>query len=447
LIRRVLRQVWEELKARRPLPWVWVTSSVIVVVFAALLVFYREIRPYAGWGLLGIFVLGIVLALTASVEEKEKPNRAKVWGELGRSLLVAGLLAFAVWLVGELRHPVEERNALRIALGLQQKLPGVDLHGKDLDGFDLAGRNLEGADLEGAHLGEANLVGTNLTNADLTNADLVGADIKEAELGGADLSHADLQGVEATKADLHGARLLDADLSGADLSSANMRGSCLAEGSLVDASLPNAHLEGAALTDADLEGARFWFDLRQAYLDGIALEGAEHTLAATWPPGFTDRAQELTTLNPSRPPAVVTIPRDGVAFGQVLGVTDGDTVLLEKGKATLPVRMIGINAPELGTVDGRIARKQLLELLPKGSRVWFTYDHRHLDIYDRHLLYLFNRRGQLVNELMVQSGAVIAHTDPPRKEPARYLRYGKQLQAAELWARLHARGLWSECPP
>jgi uncharacterized protein YjbI with pentapeptide repeats len=415
----------------------------ITVAFALLLKVDRAVRPYAGWALLAIFVFGVFLMLAASVE---RGSPAKVGSELGRSLLVAGLLAFAVWFVGDLRRPIEERKALQVTLGLQQKMPGIDLHEEDLDDFNLAGRNLEGADLEGAHLGEANLIGTNLADANLANADLVGADIKEADLSGADLSHAELQDVEATKVDLHGARLLDVDLSGADLSGADLRRSCLAEGSLVDASLPDAHLEGAALTDADLKGARFWFDLRHAYLRGIALDGAEHTLAASWPPDFADRAQELTAPDHSSPPAVATAPR-GLRFGQVLGVPDGDTVLLETTDGHLPARMIGINAPELEADRGPTARKELLELLPKRSKVWFAHDVRRIDVYHRDLLYLFNRRGELVNELMLQRGAAIAQTDPPRKKGGRNIRYRKQLEAAESWARQHARGLWAKCPP
>jgi endonuclease YncB( thermonuclease family) len=431
-------------KTGGPLPWVWAIGSAIIVVFVALLVFDSAIRPFAGWALLGIFVLGIVLALAASVEQG---NRAKVWGELGRSLLVAGLLAFAVWLVGELRRPVEERNALQVTLGLQQEMPGVDLHGKDLDGFSLAGRNLEGADLEGAQLGEASLVRTNLTDANLANADLSGANIKKADLGGADLSHADLQGVEATKVDLHEARLLGADLSGAELSGADMRGSCLADGSLVDASLPDAHLEGAALTGADLEGARFWFDLRRAYLEEIGLDGAEHTLKARWPPGFADRAHELTALDDSRPPPVATVPRDNLASGRVLAVPDGDTVLLGTPDGALAVRLIGIDAPELGAVGGGTARETLRGLLPQDSRVSFAHDDRREDEFHRDLLYLFNPDGELVNQLMVQRGAVVAHPDPPSEKGARNVRYAEQLEAAESWARQHALGLWATCPP
>jgi endonuclease YncB( thermonuclease family) len=448
LIKRGLRQIWEELKTRRPLPWVWATGSVIVVVFVALLVFDSETRPYAGWGLLGIFVLGIVLALAASVEEKGKPNRAKVWGELGRSLLVAGLLAFAVWLVGELRHPVEERNALRITLGLQQELPGVDLHGKDLDGFNLAGRNLKGANLEGAGLSQAVLVGTNLTEANLAGADLSGANLKKANLVRADLSRADLRGAEASSAYLREARMVDADLSGAKLSGAKMQGVCLAGGSLTNASLPDAHLEGAALTDADLEGAQFWFDLRPAYLEDIGLDGAENAQEAQWPPDFAERARELTAPGYADSPPIVSAPHSGVASGHVATVLDGDTVLLDipHPHRQLPVRLSGIDAPELGGTGGVAARDTLRRLIPPDSQVSFAYDKDPADRFGRRLLYLFAPDGKLVNQLLVQRGAVVSRFDP-NENGVRNVRYSEQLEEAETWARQHALGLWAKCPP
>jgi uncharacterized protein YjbI with pentapeptide repeats/endonuclease YncB( thermonuclease family) len=425
---------------------VWAITLAIAAVFVALLLLNRAIRPYAGWSLLGIFVLGIVLALAASVEQEDRANRAKVWGELGRSLLVAGLLAFAVWLVGELRHPVEEQNALRVTLGLQQELRGVDLHGKDLSDFILAGKNLSGADLEGVQLGGATLAGATLTNANLTNADLSGADIKEADFEGADLSGADLHDVEAVKTNLHEARMVDVNLSGAELSGAEMQGVCLAGGSLVDASLPDVHLEEAALTDVDLEGAQFWFDLRPAYLEGIALDGAENAQKARWPPAFAEQARELTAPGDEGSPPIVRAPHDGSAFARVLEVLDGDTVLLATASGQLPVRLSSIEAPDLDETGGVAARETLRRLLPHDSQVAFTYDQDRADKFGRQLLYLFNRDGEFVNQLLVQRGAVVSRSDPS-ENGVRNLRYAGQLEAAESWARHHALGLWAECPP
>jgi micrococcal nuclease len=122
-------------------------------------------------------------------------------------------------------------------------------------------------------------------------------------------------------------------------------------------------------------------------------------------------------------------------------------VLLSAPDGNLAVRMIGIDAPELGAAGGGAARKTLRRILPHDSPVSFAYDERPSDKFGRQLLYLFNRDGELVNQLMVQSGAVVANPDPPRKHGARNVRYAPQLEAAESWARQHALGLWATCPP
>jgi len=288
----------------------WAIGLVLVIAFGLLLLVDTAVRPFAGLALLGLFFLGLILVLAASLETGD---RAKSWSELGRSLLVAGLLAFAVWFVGELRRPAEERNALRVTLGLQREMPGIDLHGKDLSGFNFAGKNLEGADLEGAKLSKATLVGANLSGANLADADLSDGNLEEAVLDGADLSQADLQNVEATLSDFREARLPGADLSGAELSGADMEGVCLADGSLVDANLPDAHLEDAALTYADLEDARFWFDLRPAYLKDVGLDGARHASQARWPPAFAAHVKELTSPGDGGSPSVVIAPPSSCA--------------------------------------------------------------------------------------------------------------------------------------
>ncbi len=429
----------------RPLVKVWVGGGVIFALFAVLLVVDRGLIGWlAGWPLLGISVLGVSLALAASVE---KGNRAQVWGELGRSLVVAGLLAFAVWLIDDLRRPVEEHDALQVTLGLQQEMPGIDLHGKDLSGFDLTDRNLEGADLEDADLSSTSLVRTNLADANLAHADLSGANLEEADLGGADLSDADLRDVEATLSVLREARMQDADLSGAELSGADMRGVCLAGGSLADASLPDARLEDAALTDVDLEGARFWFDLRAAFLRNIGLDGADHSSEARWPPAFEERAEELVALDDGSSPDVVTLARGDGRPGRILAVPDGDTVLIATSTGRVAVRIIGIDAPNLGEAGGGEARDTLRRLLPQDAQVSFTYDENRVDEFGRHRLYLFNRSAELVNQLMLQHGAVIARSDPPSENGARNVRYARQLDAGEAWARQHAVGIWAECPP
>lgn len=438
--------LWGEVKERKPLPVVWLLGGGVSVVLIALVVFFSErLGRHAGWALLWIFVLGIALALAASVEEG---NRGKVWGELGRSLLVAGLLSFAVWWVDDLRRPVEEREALRLTLSLQQQMPGADLRGEDLDGFNLGGKNLEGADLEGAQLRDATLVRTNLVDANLAHADLSDANLEEVELRGADLSYADLGDVRADLADFRGARLLEADLSSSYFPGADMRGACLVGGSLEDSLLPGAHLEGAVLTGSDLEDTQFWLDLRPAYLDDVGLEGVRNADDAVWPPAFEAPFPELIALEDSNPPAVVSAAGD-LDSGRVVDIADGDSLLLATPSGDIPVRLIGLDAPDLPEVGGFTAWRALEKVLPEGSRVSFAYDERRVDELGRHLLYLFGRDGKLANQVLLLRGGAVARTDPPNKkgeEVPRNVRYAAELEASETWARQNARGLWEECP-
>lgn len=333
-------------------------------------------------------------------------------------------------------------------LGLQREMPGIDLHGKHMERFDLSGRNLEGANLSGAHLDGASLVRANLSGADLSDAHLGGANIEAADLSGSDLRGADLGNVTANRADLHEARMLDADLSDAELSGANMRGACLTDSSLVGASLAGVHLERAALTGADLDEAKFWFDLRRAFLRAVGLAGAEHADDANWPPGFDERVEELIEPREIPPRPLVKAPIGETEIGKVLSVFDGDTVLVSTWIGRMRMRPIGIDAPEFGEVGADSARESLRELLPRNHWIRFSLDRRHSDNFGRELVYLFGPKETLVNQMMLRRGAAVSQIDPPdRKKGLRNVRYARQLVDAEAWARQHARGLWEACPP
>lgn len=433
-------------KGPGPLPVLVVGLASLIVLAAFIYLSPVRYGSLAGILLLAISLLGIAVAVAASRQADRYQSQA--WSELGVGLLVAGLLAFAVWMVAELRRPIEEREALQAMLGLERDMPGIDLHEKSMERFDLSGRNLEGANLSGAQLDNATLVEADLSGADLSGADLSDANLEAADLSNADLSGADLGDVAANRADFHQSRLLEADLSGAELSSSNLRGACIAEGSLVGASLPGAHLERAALTGADLEGAKFWLDLRPASLTAIGLEGAEHAKAAEWPRGFEKRAVAMTDPDRIPAPRLADAPAGGAGGGSVLDVPDGDTVLLGNLAGTRKMRPIGIDAPELGEAGGRAALTALSRLIPQGSWVRFTYDERRTDRSGRELVYLFGSDGKLVNQQMLRKGLAVASIDPPdRRKGLRNVRYAARLAAAEAWARQRSRGLWETCPP
>jgi uncharacterized protein YjbI with pentapeptide repeats/endonuclease YncB( thermonuclease family) len=427
--------------------WLKVVTSLTalsVLVIAALLVFQvGHFRQVSGAILIWLAIVGLGLWLA---DRGSTTNGSREWGELGRSLLVGGLIAAAVWMVGSFQREDERRHSLQLALGEQRELPGIDLHGEDLGEFDLAGKNLSRADLSQADLAAANLQDTNLSEADLEGANLTEANLKDANLANSEMNEAKLEGVEADLVDLRGATLAGADLSGASLSGAQMEGACLADARLNRAFLPDANLDDAALTRADLSGAKFWYDLRPAHLRSIGLNRASHARTARWPPGFRYAAlvhPSQTVKPPSSPPERGTKP------ATVRSVFDGDTLTLTGvgGRATnTQARLIGIDAPGRGEL-GRIRSRVLLErLLPDGASVRYRYDRRREDAFGRKLLYVFSSDGRLANQVMVQHGLAVAHLDPPSNANANRL-YGRELVAAETWARERGQGLWHSCPP
>lgn len=160
-------------------------------------------------GVTGLLAVGGYLSWTA---EDRRHSR----GDLGRSLLVAGVIGIALGgaqfaLDRRLRDiererqaragEVEERRTLQTSLGLQRDLVGIDLRERDLSQFFLARKNLAFANLSGAslrqtQLSNATLKGSIVVNADLRGADLRGATVRGAILAGSDLSRAELSGAD-----------------------------------------------------------------------------------------------------------------------------------------------------------------------------------------------------------------------------------------------------------
>lgn len=423
---------------------------VMAIAVAILLVFVFAVGPLrkaAGWVFLGVFFFGGVFWLAAALEPVADGDGARVWGELGRSLLVAGLMAFAVWAVAELRRPSEARHSLQLTLGAQQSMPGMDLHGEDLSRFDLSGKDLSDADLAEANLSGASLIGTNLSGADLTGADLSGAEMKGSNLAGAKLDGARLRGTIAELVDFEGARLPEADLTDARLSGAILQDACLSGASLADARLPDAHLEGADLHAADLRGTYFWYDLRAAYLDSVGLRGARHAGEAHWPPKMRKRYRDL--VHPSGDGAPQTTVLDARHSAEVRYVPDGDTVSLNVARphrvGLLKARLIGIESPDLEEEGGHAAREALGSLLPVGAHVTYEHDRLREDTLGRQLLYLYGPDGRLVNQAMLEQGRATVGLDQLGDGVSP--RYQRELEEGEAWAREHALGMWRTCPP
>lgn len=121
-------------------------------------------------------------------------------------------------------------------------------------------------------------------------------------------------------------------------------------------------------------------------------------------------------------------------------VIDGDTIALADGRH---VRLIGINAPELGHRDkageplGAVARSALAKVLAPTIYVQPGAEPR--DHYGRMLAHIFQRpNGGSVEALLLQQGLAQQVMIPPNVELADCLHHAEQT------ARSAGRGVWSE---
>ena len=83
---------------------------------------------------------------------------------------------------------------------------------------------------------------------------------------------------------------------------------------------------------------------------------------------------------------------------QIFNIYDADTVRLSIDLGFgishgldhgLPMRLVGIDAPELGTAKGKVARDRLRAILPVGTDVIIKTDKDKTEKYGRYLATLF----------------------------------------------------------
>jgi uncharacterized protein YjbI with pentapeptide repeats len=383
-------------------------------------------RAAALTAFLALLALGLGLWLFGPSESR--------WSEFGQAIFGSALLALAVWAISELQRAQDERQSLRLTVGLQQELRGVDLSDEDLSGFQLAHKDLSGAKLFDADLSGANLEGATLSGADLTNADLTEANLEFANLQGARLEDTDLDDAEGTAPDFRRASFLGADLSDVSLPDAQLREACLVEANLSGADLTGAGMQRAALTRATLEGTTFETDFRAASLDQAGLAEAI-TGETTWPRGF-DEDPRLEGKAQKVPEVRLPAPSK-TAEDQVTEVYDGDTVLF---RHLGPVRLIGADAP---TLDERLGEEAKSYTSDELLDVTVTYSEGRdpVDDFGRHLLYVWLPDGRMFNQLSIKTGHLIAEsTGEPNT------RYDSKLRRAEVHAKQKGIGLWNTCP-
>jgi micrococcal nuclease len=185
--------------------------------------------------------------------------------------------------------------------------------------------------------------------------------------------------------------------------------------------------------------------------DRVGTDPAPRTRAAATEPATRahPRATEPAIRTPAAAhmPATATPRRDHAAPGRamlavVLRVVDGDTVVLRILGRRVPVRIIGMDAPETWLRHdcfGAEATRALRRLTPPGSRVYAAGDVEPYDRYGRRLLYLWTARGAFVEETLVRAGYARAMAVPPDTGHAAVLR------EAEDTARRAGAGRWSAC--
>ncbi|MDQ4145349.1 MAG: thermonuclease family protein [Actinomycetota bacterium] len=152
--------------------------------------------------------------------------------------------------------------------------------------------------------------------------------------------------------------------------------------------------------------------------------------------------QDFVVDNPS-PLQPLAVPPEAQEATVVQHI-DGDTLWLIGG--TLPratgstVRLLEIDAPEVGTPYSTEATNFLKQELPVGSKVYLLADLEDRDGRGRYLRYLWKENGEFFNEKAVRLGYVKALLIPPND------RYIDQIRAAEAEARAARRGIWALAP-
>lgn len=131
---------------------------------------------------------------------------------------------------------------------------------------------------------------------------------------------------------------------------------------------------------------------------------------------------------------------------EVVGVVDGDTIVVRLGGAEERVRLLGIDTPE--SVDprspvecfGKEAAAHTASLLPPGTPVRLVRDVEARDRYERLLAYVYRiDDGTFVNLRLVEDGYAAVLTYPPN------VAHADEFVAAAGEARESGRGLWSAC--
>ncbi len=131
---------------------------------------------------------------------------------------------------------------------------------------------------------------------------------------------------------------------------------------------------------------------------------------------------------------------------RVTEVHDGDSVSIRiSSPLGLPVRterirLIGIDAPELKQEPwGRISKRFLKKIISRSDWIVFVeFDIEQRDKYGRLLAYLWTKKGEMINEMMVLNGYATLYTIPPN------VKYVDRLISAQRHAQIKKLGIWGK---
>lgn len=117
---------------------------------------------------------------------------------------------------------------------------------------------------------------------------------------------------------------------------------------------------------------------------------------------------------------------------------EGDTFRISPAiKGKNEVKLIGIDAPEVGTQPFGDAAVTQANSLVGGRRVALGFDNKKTDDSGRILVYVRLPGGNLLNEFMVLAGYAQVNVSPPN------VRYEKELKDAQRQARNTQTGIWA----
>lgn len=178
---------------------------------------------------------------------------------------------------------------------------------------------------------------------------------------------------------------------------------------------------------------------------GSTANGPEHATTET------ATSQASPSPSPAAPPASPSPARGQVLRGQVVYVSDGDTIGVRLDGVVQRIRLVGIDAPETKDPDAPVAcygpqaSARAHALMPRGSTLTIVTDptQDRIDRFGRLLAYVFPvGRPRPVNQQLIIDGAarvyVYRRNRPPRRIGA--------FRRSEAAARAARRGLWGVCP-